>query len=234
MKAQTKGMQIDVTYDHRLDAGGKDPDFASATLREHHRLLWSKKLPNGELLNLHPEGKKYLVHDSQLGRFELSSDSISNSMRARKSMVQIIEQIPSVDLDAFQGIGATIGGYTLFPSNPIDGENTINVQRGFNRKISDRFDLTLECIRRHYSGEVSPLSKCLENYSAFFDLFTNFEGYVSFFLLDDLVHDGTVKFFLPFNDFEAVGQPSNLADYRTYMQNSMAFTAARNNRISKL
>ena len=227
-------MQIDVTYDHRLDAGGKDPDFASATLREHHRLLWSKPLPNGESLILQPEGKKYLVHDSQIGRFELSSDSISNSMRARKSMVQIIEQIPSAELDTFQAIGATIGGYIVFPSNPVSGENTINVQRGFNRKISDRFDLTLECIRRHYSREISPLSKCLANYSAFFELFTNFEGYVSFFLLDDLVEDGAVKFFLPFNDFKTVGQPKNLADYRTYMQNSMAFTAARNIRISKL
>lgn len=149
-------------------------------------------------------------------------------------MVQIIEQIPSAELDAFQGIGATIGGYTLFPSNPVAGENTINVQRGFNRKISDRFDLTLECIRRHFSGEISPLSKCLANYSAFFDLFMNFEGYVSFFLLDDLVDDGAVKFFLPFKDFDGVGQPKNLTDYRTYMQNSMAFTSARNNRIARL
>jgi hypothetical protein len=29
-------------------------------------------------------------------------------------------------------------------------------QRGFNRLISDRFDLTLECIRRFYLGPIEP------------------------------------------------------------------------------
>jgi hypothetical protein len=225
-------VKIDVTLDHRLDAGGKDPDCSSASLREYHRVLWSKQLPSGEVFELQPDDKKYLVHDSKLGRFELSSDSISNSMRARKSMVSIIEQISSQDLDAFQGIGATIGGYTLFPSNPVNGQNTINVQRGFNRAISDRFDLTLECIRRHYAGENSPLTDCLQNYADFFSLFETFEGYVDFFLLQDLVADGVVKYFLPFDNFKTPAQSNSLADYRIYMANSMRFTAERNARIA--
>jgi hypothetical protein len=153
-------------------------------------------------------------------------------MRARKSMVSIIEQISSQDLDAFQGIGATIGGYTLFPSNPVNGHNTINVQRGFNRAICDRFDLTLECIRRHYAGENSPLTDCLQNYAEFFSLFETFEGYVDFFLLQDLVADGVVKYFLPFDNFKTLAQPGSLADYRIYMANSMRFTAERNARIA--
>ena len=35
-----------------LGYGGADPDKDSPTLREYHRLLWSKELPNGETMNL--------------------------------------------------------------------------------------------------------------------------------------------------------------------------------------
>ena len=62
---------------------------------------------------------------------------------------------------------------------------TINGARGVNGKIKDRFDLTLECIRRHYTSEKSPLSDTLQRYSPFFNLFENFQGYVDFFLLQD-------------------------------------------------
>ena len=51
---------------------------------------------------------------------------------------------------------------------------------GFSSAISDRMDLTLECIRRHYIGEWSPLTKVLERYSDFFALFRDFAGYVDF------------------------------------------------------
>ena len=43
---------IDVRYDVRADSGGKDPDGYSRTLKEYHRLLWSKPLPNGEVMQL--------------------------------------------------------------------------------------------------------------------------------------------------------------------------------------
>jgi hypothetical protein len=46
-------------------------------------------------------------------------------------------------------ISYTIGGMMVFPGNAIDGKWTINQARGCLRKISDRFDLTLECIRRY-------------------------------------------------------------------------------------
>ena len=32
--------------------GGADPDSESPTLHEYHRLLWSRKLPNGQTMNL--------------------------------------------------------------------------------------------------------------------------------------------------------------------------------------
>ena len=84
---------------------------------------------------------------------------------------------------------------------------TNNIAGGFNRSIADRFDLTLECIRRHYVDQASPLASTLSRYADFFALFGDFRGYVSFFLLDDLVTDDcSVKFFMPFDDFRpAVG-----------------------------
>ena len=54
-------------------------------------------------------------------------------------------------------IAYTIGGIMVFPGNQVDRKWTINQARGCTRSISDRFDLTLECIRRHYSDWESPL-----------------------------------------------------------------------------
>ena len=71
-----------------------------------------------------------------------------------------------------------------------------------NRKIDDRIDLTLEAIRRHYLSQESPLSDVLARYSDFFDLFIDFESYVRFWLLDDLLDDQRgVRYFLPFDNF---------------------------------
>jgi len=39
---------IDTTLDLHCDAGGKDPDRFSPTMRSYHRQLWSKPLPNGD------------------------------------------------------------------------------------------------------------------------------------------------------------------------------------------
>jgi len=54
-------------------------------------------------------------------------------------------------------LGYTMAGMMIFPSNRIGRKNTINGARGFHRLIKDRLDLTVECIRRQYCGEWSPL-----------------------------------------------------------------------------
>lgn len=51
----------------------------------------------------------------------------------------------------------------------------------------DRWDLTLECIRRFYCGEDSPLSGVIERDKDFYELFVDFKGYVDFFFLQDCV-----------------------------------------------
>ena len=79
----------------------------------------------------------------------------------------------------------TIGGEMIFPKHT----NSINQTRGTNPQICDRFDLTLECIRRYYRGEDSPLFSVLSTDKNFFDLFIDFKGFVDFFMLQDLVSE---------------------------------------------
>lgn len=229
--------QIDVTFDVRTDAQGKDPDSHSATLRRYHQLLWSKPLPDGTLFALDAK----LHHRSDLGEFWLSSDAITHTYSAwtqPRHLVDVLAQVPVEEVTAFYDLGCTIGAYTVFPSAvKIDGKwaRSINQSRGMHGKIRDRFDLTLECIRRSYLGVPSPLSKALAPYEAFFALFGGFRGYVDHFLLNDLVEDdySTIRFWTDFTDFSGSALPaSSVEQYRAYARNSMAFIRARNARIA--
>lgn len=111
---------------------------------------------------------------------------------------------------------------------------TLNGARGCDSRIADRFDLTIECIRRHYLGESSPLGDTLARYADFFDLFGGFAGYVDFFHLGDLVDEATstVKFFTPFEDFTAPPLPGTLDAYLGYRQHAAEFVESRNRRIA--
>lgn len=128
-----------------------------------------------------------------------------------------------------------MGSMIIFPANRIDGKSTINGARGFHPSIKDRIDLTLECIRRHYVNEVSPLTDVLGRYSEFFHLFESFEGYIKFFLLQDLVTEdfSTIKFLAPFEDFKTPAVPKNLEAYLAYKNQTIKYIKARNNRILK-
>jgi len=229
-------MAIDITFDFRSDAGGKDPDAASPTLRRYHQLLWSKDLPNGTRFDLSDTNPPaYLHHSSELGEFNLASDSVTPTFTHWKSMKTITEQFPESENEAFRTIGYTIGAMMVFPGNKVDGKMTINGARGFTRRIADRFDLTLECIRRHYLEQPSPLDSVLARYRDFFALFENFDGYVTFFLLEDLVgKDGRVQFFMPFDDFRPPSAPKDVVTYKEYRRLSIEFIHARNERISNL
>lgn len=227
-------MRIDTSFDFRSDASGNDPDEYSATLRQYHRLLWSKPLPSGRLFDLNDTTLGvYLHHRSELGEFFLSSDSVIPTFTRWNSMKHIIELFPEEENEAFRTIGYTIGGMMVFPGNQIDGKWTINQARGVNTKIADRFDLTLECIRRHYLGQSSPLGETLSRYRDFFALFESLSGYVDFFMLQDLVTEdcSAVSFFMPFDDFNTPSKPNDRDSYEAYRHRSIAFVEARNRRI---
>ena len=227
-------MIIDVNFNFYLDTPkGKDPDSYSDTLRRYHKLLWNKPLPNGTLFNLDLKTPKILHHKSQLGEFYLSSDSLAHDYSKWKSTEHIIKKIPKTEIENFFNLGCTIGGYTIFPSNRIDNQMTINGSRGINKKIKDRFDLTLECIRRFYLNEDSPLLETLSRYEDFFKLFDDFKGYVDFFLFQDLVQSNysSINYFLPSNNFNNSPIPNDIQEYKVYRKNMTEFINKRSKRI---
>ena len=223
---------IDITFKTYSDAGGGDPDATSKTLKAYHKFLWSKELPSGRVLDLRDDlPNSYLYHESEHGVFYLGSDAITHSYRNQKSKQDLIRQVRNEADELFE-IGSTIGAYLLFPNKQINQQPTINQARGVNAFIDDRFDLTLECIRRHYLGIPSPLSSTLTRYQPFFELFEDFQSYVDFFLLNDLLDtNNRIKFYLPFDEFNSKPRFNNIEDYRIYKEGVSEFVTGRNARI---
>ena len=222
---------IDTSFDVRLDTpAGKDPDSCSPTLRRYHRLLWSKALPCGQKLELNDR----LVGCIGDKEYWFSGDSIVHSFSKWTKYQHVISKIDPDIIENFIHIGYTIGGNIIFPANVPKGKMSINQKRGMLVKICDRFDLTLECIRRYYLGIDSPLYTCLNDYKPFFDAFVDFRGYVDFFLLQDLVEDdySGIKFWYPFQgEFYSNPLPKSPEEYLVYVDTVVAFLQKRNKRI---
>lgn len=225
-------MTIDVYFDARDDAGGRDPDTHSATLKAYHRALWSRPPRAGvPSLAFEPGGRTaYLRHVSDGLNLAIGSDTIITSHQgARASLYAQVD--PDVN-EAFHRQGMTLGGFLVFPVRFGLGW-TVNQARGMRAAIGDRFDLTLECIRRHYTREGdSPLRPYLEAYSYFFDLFGDFDGYVEFFFLQDLVDGAGIRWLHDFDGFASRPLPATLDDYLAYRARQLEFVAARNARIA--
>lgn len=217
-----------------------DPDSYSPTLRSYHQKLWSKKLPNGYVMELTEDVDSYLIWKD----FHFGADSIVNmyfhDKRGNNSLTDEIKQYlcdnANEDGTKFNDFTSfykdylkksyTIGGSIIFPKT-----NSINVARGTSLK--DRFDLTLECIRLYYLGKENRLFDTLKANKPFFDLFENFEGYVKFFYLDDLVTDNysAIKYFNSCTDIYDAKYPSSAEDWLALYKNQLAFVKNRNNRI---
>ena len=168
--------------------------------------------------------------------FRFGSDSITASFRYRRyrHMIQQLEkELPDYKayMEAFLHKTYTIGGTIIFPKR----ERGINGSRGCNPKIRDRWDLTLECIRRYYANESSPLSEVLEKDKTFFDLFCSFKGYVDFFFLQDCVDENykRVKLWLSNGIFTEDPLPKTIDDYMKWLNCQLEFVEKRNARIEK-
>lgn len=214
-----------------LGAGGSDPDSSSKTLQQYHRLLWSKQLPNGEYLDLKSgSGADYLTWRG----FRFGSDSIIASFRYehyRNMLEQIAKDIPNYKgfMENFIRHAYTIGGMIIFPKR----RGGINQSRGCNSQIKDRWDLTLECIRKYYNDKQSPLYDTLVKDKAFFNLFVDFKGYVDFFFLQDCVSSdyNSVKFWLGDGEFTCNPLPQTTGDYLEWIERELQFVDNRNQRI---
>lgn len=232
-------INIDISFDFRTDTPpGQDLDTYSPTLAGYHTALWSKSLPNGTIFHLEAGSPPfYLHHHSEVGEFWLSSDQGVNTYTHQMAMQPIIAQLPDAELESFRTIAATIGAMMVWPANRIDGKPTINGARGLHRSISDRLDLTVECVRRFYCGEDNnPLRSTFERYADFFALFGDFAGFVDFFVLQDLTtRDGSdVRFFLPFDGFQSAARPREVETYVEYRRRAIEFIMARAQRIAGL
>lgn len=220
-------------WDNNNGLGGSknDPDALSKTLQKYHQLIWSKQLPNGEFMNLAMgSGTNYLTWKN----FRFGSDSITTSFRYERyrSMIeQIDKSMPNYKffMEDYIRRAYTIGGMIIFPK----WHGGINQSRGFNPYIKDRWDLTLECIRRYYKNEDSPLHNTLIKDKEFFNLFVDFKGYVDFFYLQDCVsYDyGTVIFWIGNGEFTRNPLPQTIEEYRQWIAKELEFVERRNTRI---
>ena len=209
-----------------------DPDAESKMLKKYHKLIWSKQLPNGEIMNLiEGYGANYLTWQD----FRFGSDSIIASFRYEKykyMINQVMRFLPNYKefMEEYTRKSYTIGGSIIFPKM----SGSINQTRGCNPYIRDRFDLTLECIRKFYKDEKSPLHNTLLKNKKFFDLFVDFKGYVDFFYLQDLVSDdySCIKFWLGDGSFEKNPFPKSVEEYIIWINNQLEFVKNRNIRIN--
>lgn len=227
----TKMTKIDIDYDFRLDSKCGDPDTDSSKLYEAHKILWNRVLPCGKSLDCKISGDSY-------GRFLLKNNLYANLSSDRMCPHYVGKYKGKFDgwlseekSEELKFKVRTIGGHIVFPAHRKNGF-TINQARGVNRKICDRFDLTLECIRRFYHNEQSPLTNAIMRYSDFFDLFVDFEGYVEFFILQDFVKtNGQIDFSLPFDNFNRSPLPETIEEYKRYRIHTIELINRRNGRI---
>ncbi|MBE6900813.1 MAG: hypothetical protein E7479_09205 [Ruminococcaceae bacterium] len=215
-----------------IGGGNSDPDIFSPTLQKYHQILWSRQLPNGEKMCLSiGSGSNYLTWNN----FRFGSDSITASFRYKKykyMLEQLTKVIPNYQnyMETFIRKAYTIGGNIIFPKT-----NSINRARGINSEICDRWDLTLECIRRYYNNEKSPLYETLVLNKDFFDLFVDFKGYVDFFFIQDCVSSdySSVLFWIGSGSFEKNPFPKSAEEYMQWISKELEFVEKRNNRIKE-
>jgi len=225
--------KIDIDFDFRKDSECGDPDTDSPKLYETHRFLWDKMLPCNKKLDL-----KIISVGGKYGRLLLKNNLCDNLSSDRmcphfdgKYNGQFDGWLSETEREELKYKVRTIGGHIIFPAHKRNGF-TINQARGVSRIICDRFDLTLECVRRFYKEEQSPLYDTLVRYKDFFDLFVDFGGYVDFFILQDFIDkNGQIKFSLPFDNFNRPPLPQTVDEYRQYKTHTIDLMNSRNKRI---
>lgn len=235
LKLSIKKMKlIDIDFDFRQDSKCGDPDTDSQKLYEAHKLLWSKELPNGKTFVLEIKGDsfgRFLIKNNLY--MNLSSDRMCPHFDGKYSN-KFEGWLSDLEREELKHKVRTIGGHIVFPAHKRNGF-TINQARGINKAICDRFDLTLECIKRLYKEEQSPLFDTLTRYKDFFDLYIDFKGYVDFFMLQDFIDEkGQIKFSLPFDNFNNPPLPQNADEYKQYKNHTIELMNSRNKRILKI
>lgn len=234
-----------------LGVFGEDPDSKSKALAEIHAFLWSRKTGNiqnpSEKLDLiiFEDKRGFYLKDKNSG-IEFSSDTLVNGYRWERIKKNVLDPLAEeLGLEEYRKMqetfirtAYTIGGMIIFPRR--ERAASINCARGLRTDISDRVDLTIECIRRYFFKEKNPLFDVFEKNNNFFSLFgtgiAGFKAYTDFFFLNDIVSQDymTVDVFIGKNDFsQSPAYPQSKEEWLIWKEKSSAFIKARNNRIRK-
>lgn len=225
-------------------------------MRYYHQRLWSRRpltgRSDGRTLNLQPLGTGLIdvgLGESFFGFEEglyLTSDRVMPTWWRWGDTAALCEDSElTAQILAANPILDNMGGIVMWPGWKVGGL-TLNQERGFGQKarIADRIDLTLECIRHAYAGtfdrDVSPLGPALGRYWQFFELFGTFEGYVEFWMLQDLLtEDGLRVNFLMEGDLAEGWDfatrnplPTTVDEYDEYLRNAESFVLKRNDRLT--
>jgi len=223
--------EIEINFDFRLDSKCGDPDTDSQKLYEAHKILWNKMLPCGKRFDLEIIGdsnRRFLIKNNICAN--LSSDRMCPHFDGKYNC-KFDGWLSDIEREDLKHKVRTIGGHIVFPAHKKNGF-TINQARGVSRIICDRFDLTLECIKRFYKNDQNPLFDSLARYKDFFDLFIDFGGYVDFFMLQDFVDEKEqIKFSLPFDNFIRLPLPQTIDEYKQYKNHTIDLINSRNKRI---
>lgn len=167
-----------------------DPDSECDELREMHYRLYNhyasyikRPFSFDEIKYSLSSSEERYFYLSENGTLRLGSDTMNSSYLYYKSLGYIQSEMkkcgrnPEAEIEKYRkNIIYRPGNFIVFPKK---GRNSINVARGCCGKIKDRFDLTLDCIKKQYNNDENPLSKVLEGcWRGFFDRFENFKQYV--------------------------------------------------------
>ena len=221
--------EIDIHFDVQTDSNGNDPDYASKTLKTYHQALWSKPLPNGQMMQLKIEKNCLKWGDMWFGCDSITASFLHWRFPLKEYVEQHIPNFAEWKKDYWHKT-YTIGGSIIFPMHRW----SMNQARGCSVKVCDRWDLTLECIRRFYAGEPTPLDTALNKDREFFELFVDFKGYVDFFLLQDCVdQDYNVKFSLDTPLFVSMPMPKTLDEYLKWIDLQVEFVEKKKKRIAE-
>lgn len=238
---------FDTSFDYKTDRPARtrpDADRDSPRLRLDHGLLWTKELPSGVTFAPTPPSRRrdgYLIFtDAFEDRHWYGSDAITSSYTTwlkskSKTLFNAIAALDEDEKSRYLNPPYTIGSSMIWPVRKKH-PNTMNRARGFRLLVADRMDLTLECIRRHYTGEPgSPLADVTDAYADFFELFDGFQEFVEFFHFQDLVtrdYD-RVEFYLPFDNFKRSGTPATKDEYVTYREKTLGLIEKRSGRMAE-
>lgn len=203
-----------------------DPDYECRRLYEFHGRLWKKQRTNNipdvficdKSIWLKLNGNNItLKSDSfiSIGWHYVKLQTVINKAKNKIKEEYIDKEINNIDQELkkkrkcksdfslwknfvwlYLQKANTIGGFVVFPRQ----RSSINGQRGLNPHINDRFDLTLECIRRYYEKReqsekdynFNPLYNIFNkgiNIDFFDDIFGSFKKYIDFFLLNSWVKE---------------------------------------------